>query len=369
MSFLGRHRHIFLLGVLGWTLFGVFFALQSYVDAVYFGQQTSFKRTLIVWLICGYAWMLLTPLIIYLSEKFFITRGQFGRNLAIHFLAASLLSILQLSVFIFVRHWLLGNSARPFSFSTDFQRLFVGEFHINLLTYSIVVGIWHLRLINRRYLEREREAARLALTMSQLETQLANARLDALKMQLHPHFLFNTLNSISVLIRDDPEAANRMLVRLSELLRAALQRGSSQEVLLKEELEFLRTYLEIEQVRLQDRLRVIFKVDDETLDARVPNLILQPLVENAIRHGIAPLARAGKIVIAAQRKNGTIKLSVSDNGGGMSDPNGGPNGIGLTNTRERLEKLYGDRQQFEIASRPGEGVEVEITIPFQNGGN
>lgn len=196
---INRHRRILILGFFGWTLFGVFFALQNYVNGVYFGRSLPFGTTLAVWLICAYAWMFLTPIVIYLSENFFIKSGQIGRSLTVHLLAASLLSLVQLSVFIVARQWLLGDAQRVFSFSTEFQKLFVAEFHLNLLNYWIVVGIWHLRLINRRYLERERESARLALETAQLETQLAQSQLDALKMQLHPHFLFNTLNSISVL--------------------------------------------------------------------------------------------------------------------------------------------------------------------------
>jgi sensor histidine kinase YesM len=313
--------------------------------------------------------MFLTPLVMHLAERFFIESGKIGRNLIIHFLAGSAISLAQLSIFIFVRQWLLGNPQKPFSFSGDFQKLFVGEFHVNLLIYWIVVGISHLRLINRRYLERERERARLTLETAQLETKLAQAQLDALKMQLHPHFLFNTLNSISVLMRDDVKAANQMLVRLSELLRVALKSEGTQEVSLKDELDFLRGYLEIEQVRFQDRLQVDFEVEKETLDAIVPNLILQPLVENAIKHGIAPRAEGGKILIEAKRQNGFIRLAVSDNGAGLSDSAKNENGIGLKNTQERLEKLYGEKQQFELAPKAGGGLQVKIKIPFHTGDN
>lgn len=371
MKVFSRHWQTIVLGFLGWTLFGVFFALQSYVNAVYFGQKISFGKTLAVWVICGYAWMLLTPLVIYLSEKFFIKSRQIWQNLAIHFLLGSLLSLVQLSVFIFGRQWLLGSPQKPFSFSTDFQRLFIGEFHINLLIYWIVTGIWHLRIIYQQYLERERESARFALERSQLETQLANAQLEALKMQLHPHFLFNTLNSISVLMREgDAKAANRMLVRLSELLRVALKSGSAQEVSLKEELEFLRGYLEIEQIRFQDRLQVDFEVEKETLEARVPNLILQPLVENAIKHGIASLETNGKIRIETRRQNGFIELAVSDNGAGFNE-SANDGGIGLKNIQERLERLYGENQRFEISPKPEGGLQVKIKIPFHtdNGGD
>ena len=240
----------------------------------------------------------------------------------------------------------------------------IAEFHVDLVIYWIMVGLWHLREINRRYLERERETARLALETSQLETKLANARLEALKMQLQPHFLFNTLNSISVLMRDDVVTANKMLVRLSELLRAALRNESSQEVTLEEELDFLRGYLEIEQIRFQDRLTVDFQVDKETLEARIPNLILQPLVENSIRHGITPLATAGKILIESHRENGFIELSVSDNGAGLNDSAQLNNGIGWKNTRERLEKLYGEKQKFEVRAGENGGLQVRIKIPY-----
>jgi two-component system, LytTR family, sensor kinase len=367
MNFVGRYWRIIVLGFFGWTLFGVFFALQNYVNAAYFGQKLSISTTLAVWLICGYAWMFLTPAVIFLSERFFIRRGRLRRNLPVHFLAGSLISLVQLSVFVFVRQWLLGNPEKPFSFAVDFQRLFVGEFHVNLLIYWTLVGIWHLRLLNRRERERERETARLALQTSQLETRLANAQLDALKMQLHPHFLFNTLNSISVLMRDDRDAANRMLVRLSELLRSALRGAGRQEIALKDELEFLRSYLEIEQIRFQDRLQVSFDVEAATLEARVPNLILQPLVENAIKHGIAPQSEAGKILIEAKRQNGFIRLSVSDNGAGFSDSATAVGGIGLKNTQERLEKLYGEDQQFEIVPGAGGGWQVNLMIPFHTG--
>jgi len=182
-------------------------------------------------------------------------------------------------------------------------------------------------------------------------------------MQLQPHFLFNTLNSISVLMRDDAATANKMLVKLSELLRAALKSESSQEISLKDELEFLRGYLEIEQMRFQDRLTVDFRVENETLDAQIPNLILQPLVENAIRHGIAPYAKRGKILIESRRENGFIELVVRDNGAGLQD-SANENGIGLKNTQERLEKLYGERQKFEIISGADSGFEVRIKIPY-----
>ncbi len=365
METIARHWRIIILVLLGWTLFGVFFALQNYLNAAYFGQSISFPVTLAIWLICGYGWALLTPAVVYFSEKFPLRRGKIARHLSFHFLVAFVLAIFHFSIFIFARQIILGSPQKVFNFSEDFQKIFVAEFHVDLLIYWILFGLWNLREINRRYLERERETARLALATSQLETRLAEARLDALKMQLHPHFLFNTLNSISVLMRaGDVPNANKMLVRLSELLRGALKSEGAQEVSLRDELEFLRGYLEIEQIRFEDRLTVDFEVEKETLDASIPNLILQPLVENAIRHGIAPLAEKGKILIASRRANGFLELSVSDNGAGLRGSSKESNGIGLKNTRERLEKLYGARQKFEIAAGASGGLEVKIKIPF-----
>lgn len=371
MEIINRHWRLIILGFLGWTLFGVFFAFQAFLGSVFFGQPISFAGTLSVWLVCGYVWALLTPLVVRLSGRFSIRRGQVGRNLSIHFLVGSLVSLAQLSVFIFARQQLLGDAQKPFSFGRDFQRIFVADFYFDLLIYSIVVGICHFREINRRYLERERESARLALDTAQLETELAHARLDALKMQLHPHFLFNTLNSISVLMRGgDAVTADRMLVRLSELLRAVLKSDSTQEVSLSQELEFLRGYLEIEQTRFQDRLRVDFNIENETLDAQVPNLILQPIVENAIRHGIAPLATAGLIQVRARRENGFVELEVADNGAGMDESKTlTGEGIGLANTRARLEKLYGENYKFEMFSPSSGGLQIKIKIPFHKNGD
>lgn len=368
MEIINRYWRLIILGIGGWTLFGVFFALQNYVNSVYFGQPTSFLMTLVIWLICGYGWMFLTPPVLYLADKFPVRRGHILRNLPIHFLAASVIAGFHFSIFIVVRQIVLGSPPeKSFSFWRDFQNVSIAEFHVDLLIYWILVGIWHLREINRRYLERERDAARFALETSQLETKLAEARLDALKMQLQPHFLFNTLNSISVLIREgDAPSANRMLVRLSELLRVGLKSGGAQEVSLKDELEFLRGYLEIEQTRFEDRLTVDFDIQTETLEAQVPNLILQPIVENAIRHGIAPRAERGLIRIQSKRDNGFVELLVSDNGAGISDLTQIPGGIGLKNTRERLEKLYGRQQEFEILGGEKSGLKVRIKIPFHS---
>jgi LytS/YehU family sensor histidine kinase len=210
----------------------------------------------------------------------------------------------------------------------------------------------------RKYRERKLRAI-------ELESRLVQAKLQALQMQLNPHFLFNSLHSISALMHKDIDAADRMISRLSELLRAALDNTERQEVPLRQELQFLRRYLEIEQIRFGSRLRVEINAAPETLDASVPNLILQPLVENAIRHGIEPHARPGRIRFGARRQADELTLEVHDNGGGLASPS--PlDGVGLSNTRARLRSLYGEAHILEFCTPPEGGLLVRLILPFHS---
>jgi two-component sensor histidine kinase len=234
----------------------------------------------------------------------------------------------------------------------------------NLLKYWMIV-LGHLGWqYYRRYRERERAAATLA-------TELVQARLQALRMQINPHFLFNTLNTISALIRENPDAADRMIVRLSELLRRTLDRGDVQEVPLREEIEFLKSYLEIEQMRFPDRLTVTYDIEPKANELFVPHLILQPLVENALRHGIMPREEAGRVKISAAISGGdTLELKVWNNGNGLTNPTepSDPSdkspraGIGLQNIRSRLAQLYGGAQEFTLGNAVGGGVEARIPV-------
>ena len=204
---------------------------------------------------------------------------------------------------------------------------------------------------------------------SQLETQLAQAQLQALKMQLHPHFLFNTLNSVSELMHQDVNTAERVITRLSDLLRMALENIGVQEVPLRQELDFVQGYLDIEQLRFQDRLHVDLDIAPETLDCRVPNLLLQPIVENAIRHGTAKSAGQGLIRIFTRKISDRLLIVVSDNGPGLATNGNGKTsaanfGIGLSTTRGRLEFLYGKEQTFVLNNLPEGGLEVRISLPW-----
>jgi two-component system, LytTR family, sensor kinase len=230
------------------------------------------------------------------------------------------------------------------------------ELHLDLLRYWAVVAIEHTISYHREVRERE-------LAASQLRTQLAEAKLEVLKRQLHPHFLFNTLNSISVLMFENVAQANRMLLRLSELLRAGLTSDSPHEVSLERELSFLERYVDIERIRFGERLTVDIDVDPNTLGARVPNLLLQPLVENAIRYGVAAIDRPGTVAIRAEKQGSELRLQVRDDGPGLAK--NAKRGVGLSNTEARLRQLYGNDQRLELTSPNDGGVLVSIAIPFR----
>jgi LytS/YehU family sensor histidine kinase len=206
---------------------------------------------------------------------------------------------------------------------------------------------------------RERE-----LRASQLQTLLSQAQLQLLKSQLQPHFIFNTLHAISTLMARDVVGARLMIVRLSELLRMALERFEAQELSLKEELEFITNYLEIERIRFEDRLTVHINVSPDVLDAMVPALLLQPLVENAVRHGISVQSKPGSISIYGKQNADELEIIISDNGPGPGPNFNAREGVGIANTRARLQKLYGQEFAFDLSAREGSGLEVLIKIPM-----
>jgi two-component system, LytTR family, sensor kinase len=236
---------------------------------------------------------------------------------------------------------------------------------------SIVVGaaiIFFLGLV----LQLCRRYHRRTLATVQLQAELTRAQLQAMKAQLHPHFLFNTLNTISVLVTENPAKANRMIILLSDLLRQSLDISQEDEVTLRRELELLHEYLEIQRMRFRRRLSVSYDISDSVLDAKVPTFTLQPIVENAIRHGIAQQRKGGRIDIRASRIRGSLMLQVQDDGPGLSmdkmrQRNG--SGIGLVNTSKRLSCIYGSASTFTIESRKPNGTVATIVIPFHTNGS
>jgi two-component system, LytTR family, sensor kinase len=347
-----------------WTFFGLLNGSQLYLGLKMEAEvgNISFWKIFGTQLLGWWSWIPLTPVILLLARRFPLERGTWHKTLPIHVLACVLISATQVACFTCVSILIA-----PFGrqFERSFWEMFIGratsQFHINLLIYAATIGVSHAVSYYFRFREREFRA-------SQLEAQLAQAQLQTLKMQLQPHFLFNTLNAIAGLVRDSRnKAAVDMLAGLSDLLRYTLENAGKQEVPLKEELEFLELYLDIQQMRFSDRLTVDMQVMPETLDAVVPNLILQPLVENAIRHGISRRAAAGTVGVSAHRDEGLLRLTVFDDGPGLSRDDGAPpvEGVGLSNTRARLAQLYGDRQRFTLTEREGGGVEVKLVIPFK----
>ena len=345
-----------------WTLVALMFASQAYVANNANGYPTPWTRP-ITWALSEYwIWAALTPLILLAGRPFFIDRDNWRRPLAAHLLLGLCFASAHLLLMSFVEQhttW-AHHPGKPMSFGLSAWYYFTKKFHMAFLTYWVITGVSHAFEFYRRNRRNE-------LRASQLEAQLSRAQLQALKMQLHPHFLFNTLNTISALVHRDPRAADRMVARLGDLLRLTLDNQGVEEVSLKEELEFLQKYLEIEQTRFHDRLTVTLDVDPASLDARLPNLLLQPLVENAIKHGVSARPGAGRIEISARRENGTLNLRVRDDGNGLpaySKPDCSRSGVGLANTRARLVQLYGAAQRFELANAEGGGCVVTISIPY-----
>jgi two-component system, LytTR family, sensor kinase len=338
-----------LLAFVGWTAVAVFFASQTYLSYKYSGGQAHLWLVLKMNLVEWYLWGFLAPGIVWLARRFPLERGRWFQSLTIHLVASIGVALLKWALNNFLRHYLLG-------FSQSMSLIYV--FHQNLVTYWIVVAATQGYLYYSRYREGE-------LRTAQLSAQLAQAQLQALRTQLHPHFLFNTLNAISTLVHKDPEVADRMIARLSDLLRLTLENIGVQEVRLAQELEFLEQYLEIERMRFPDRLEVRMRIAPETLDARAPYLILQPLVENAIRHGIAPRSTRGRVEVRAERKGGMLILEVRDDGPGISPKANPKKGVGISSTRERLEKLYGAAHRFDLRNAAEGGLVVTLALPFQ----
>jgi len=338
-----------------WTLIVVTFSVQAYVFAVVRGRPDNFWHEFLVASTEWYVWAALTPLVLFLCRRFRIASQNWPRAVLLHLVAGIVISFLQLA--IQVRLNFIVNPGYKMTYWRVLYFFATFKLHMNLLTYWVIVALNH----GVYYYEQSRARE---LAWSRMEADLANAQLQVLNMQLHPHFLFNTLHSISTLISDDPQAARQMVLKLSDLLRASLNKIDQPEVPLHQELELLECYISIEQTRFKDRLIIEKEVHASALACAVPTMILQPLVENAVRHGIGKHRQADRIAIVAQRTNGRLLLEVRNCVGSVE--NGGPapvRGIGLANTRARLEQLYGSQYSFEIANRESGGVAVKLSLP------
>ncbi len=350
-----RGRAAALLGA--WTLAGVFFASQLFFlyPITSGGREISFGRALLVNLPFYWLWALLTPAILGLARRFPLEKGTWKRSLAVHAGASLVLSAAQLLV-AGVLLYAVVQAGSTSSLAWALGSFFRLNFHANVLTYAAIVALAWAAETYRKYRDRELQASRL-------QTELVKAELSALKMQLQPHFLFNTLNAIAALLKPQPDAAERMVLGLADFLRLTLRNTGRAEVTLREELDFLERYLAIEKTRFGERLKASFRIRSDVLDARVPNLLLQPLVENAIRHGIARDARAGRLEVSATAEDGRLLLRVADDGPGLESGDV-EEGIGLSNTRERLRHLFGDDFALAYGDAPGGGFAVSLSFPL-----
>ncbi len=345
------------LGFGFWTLIGLSFASQFYISSAKAGLSVTWSQAVGFALGDWYVFALLSLPVAWLGRTFSLEGRPWRRHATIHLLASICFSLLYILLRAGLATLQRGEDGTPVSYAQAFQPLLLKSWHFNFLVYWVMIAVTHAFAYYRKYQERE-------LRTAELERRLAQARLHALQMQLNPHFLFNTLHAISSLMHRNVDAADRMIARLSELLRYALESTEAQEVPLSQELHFLRRYLEIEETRFGPRLRVQFDVDPASLAALVPNLILQPLVENAIRHGIEPHARPGHLLVRTRRQGPQLSLVVADNGGGL-DPANLDEGVGLANTRARLHHLYGPHHTFSLNNAPSGGLEAALTIPFR----
>jgi signal transduction histidine kinase len=366
IALLEKRWKLWLLAGAVWTAFGIISAFATYQVFAQMGIPRRFLADLIWNLVFYYKWGLASPLIFYQARRFPLERGQALRNLIVHSLLFVAFHLIAAPVSATI-YWYLAKAAgalKPGSvlsvrIAHDLRDTY--DWQMGFLIYCALLAVGLGKDYYRKYREGELKAAVLI-------SQLTQAQLQALKTQLQPHFLFNTLNSISALLHQDVQAADAMVARLGAFLRLTLENSHTQMTTLRRELDFLRRYLDIERARFRDRLMVEVRVEPETLNAMAPSLILQPLAENAIRHGISKQFAPGHISLRAGRRQRRLWIELADNGAGLSSENGAggriKEGIGISNTRARLEQLYGSDYLLEFRNATPHGLVVRLEIPL-----
>lgn len=344
-----------------WTLVGVTYASIGYV--AYLAVDSVPGQYSFLWVVLGwYTWIPATLIVVWMAQRFPIERQRWFYAIPLHVFGAAATSLFASFLYTCMRGTALLFSGMPFDFSERMLDVFTRSVALDSIIYlTALVGVSAFQYY-RKYRERE-------LRTSQLEAELAAAQLHALKLQLQPHFLFNTFHTIAMLVRQqrDDEAVDTIAV-LSDFLRYVLDNTGAQEVTLHRELDFLESYVAIEHIRFKDQLRVETDIDPAAVNASVPNLLLQPLVENAVRHGIEPSPRPGRIHVDARREGDQLRIRVRDNGIGLPDDwrMDDCRGVGLANTEARLRRLYGNDFRFELTNGPSdEGVLATIVIPYR----
>ncbi len=347
---------VWAVGFILWTVLALLSATGAHLYMASLGSPESWGQLLAWSVTVSFIWSLLTPIVYDLTRRFAFDRNSWTTSLPIHLAACVAMTFGAAAVIVLLDPVVTWTPEKRVPFLA----------HALSRTFMDFQRYWYIVLITQalayygKYRERE-------LRSSQLEAQLALAQLEVLKIQLEPHFLFNTLNSIASLARNDGLAAENMTLQLADLLRFSLDAVGVHEVPLSRELTFLQKYIDIQQTRFQDRLQVEMDIQPLTLSALVPNLLMQPLVENAIRHGIGPRRAPGFIRISTRQVFDELWLEICDNGQGLTFYGGivPPEGVGLQNTRARLLQLYNHDHKMTLEDAPGGGCIVKIHIPFR----
>ena len=353
---------------LAWTIAGLFYIIQDTVPRLYRGGAVPWKYVFVGWMTGMYVCAALTPAILWLSNRWPIERrvAYAAWHLCLSVVFSIIASSLEVPFLL-----LLGAFPAPPpppSLVAGIRIMLSFGLQGGIMRYWAVIALHAVYRSQKNAKTREREAYELKVQASELAQQLATAQLSSLKMQLQPHFLFNTLGAIMVLIQQQKAVqAEAMVEKLGDLLRLTLEDVEAQEVPLWRELEFLRLYLSIEQVRFEDRLRVRIAPSTGLSEVLVPHMVLQPIVENAVRHGLGQSEEAVTIEVVAASSNGSLNLIVSDDGPGLLSSRPSRSGIGLANTRNRLARLYGDCARLAIEPEAVRGVRVTITLPIRTG--
>jgi two-component system LytT family sensor kinase len=350
----GTQRTAWFVVLGGWTIVGLgYFVSQSYSAATTSSTPSvGWARLLLFSVGTAWIWAALTPVVLWLTRDATFAPGPGAQSVGIYALTGAGFFLLSGTL-----EWGLGVVTGMYSIRQFRSTLFSECVETRLLAYLAILNLgWSARYFA---LYRTRH-----LHASDLEARLTKTHLQVLKMQLQPHFLFNTLNTVAELVHTEPEAADQMITRLGRLLRLSLDHAGHQVVPLRQEIDFLRVYLDIEQVRFRDRLQVVWDLVPDTLEAAVPTLLWQPVLENAIRHGVTPLAGRGRIVIASYREGEDLVLEIRDNGRGLPADGAPREGVGLRNIRERVAQLYGPRAHFTLGPALGGGTVATLRLPF-----
>jgi sensor histidine kinase YesM len=362
-------KNICFMGGVGlvWTVLGTGSFLRQYLVCRQLGWPRQSWPDFLSWLACFYPWILLTPAVFWLEARFPLTRSEWKRRLGIRCLASLAFSCIALQLTAVLDFAITYASGQQTSSSSFVWHSHWGEFCLEQFFFWSTLGASYAIRSFAQFHQQARQVTQLALEKSQLEASLRQAELETLRMRLNPHFLFNTLQNVSVLAQQNPKLASQMLARLGDLLRIALRRDISSETTVKDEIALTQNYLAVEKMRFGDQLTILVDVAPELDQALIPSFLLQPLVENAVIHGLRGVRQTGTIAMRAMKEGDQLVLTVADNGVGLSDNSLAEMnvGVGLGSTKERLCRMYPEEHEFVIHTLDEGGTEVRIAIPFR----